>query len=400
MEYSSSTVNISLTYAASKAEQWNDTLLLQQKGNYNSSWWTIITFINLLLYILSVTGNCTLLSAYAKNAQMRTTTNMLVVSHLIAELAASSFGISAHVLTLIVGKEKPPLASVWCTVVTSMIKLCLGGGFLSLVGITVDRYLALVVKVHHKVTRRQVRVFLTAIWTLSIAYGIPWNSLKFLDGNMRWNYIAWLVGNCHVDEIAHHSMQRSFVEIFQYFFLCLFIVPPLFIIAFTGFHIFRTAFKARRSIGIIGINARCITAAYMKSAVTTILIISVYFLCVIPTIALAAKCRNRYWSCGSWSLFFFAKVTLCFRSACFPVIFAARNRNFSRYIRRLVFKTVRICKKCPPSRSNKVYACRNCSSSGIINGPSETTTDTTNLETHAFNFTRKLAFVDLENIAK
>ena len=401
MEFSSSSVN-NTTNALSSAEHCsNGTVLCQERGDYDAPWLTIATYINLLLYILSVTGNGILISAYAKDFQMRTTTNMLVVSHLIAEFTASFFGIVTHVYTLMADK-KPSATSVWCVVGTSMIKIGLGGGLLSLVGITVDRYLALVIKVHHKVTRRQVQVFVTVIWTLSIAYAIPWN-LIFLDGRIyRWNHISWLIVNCHV-HIADQSSHRTAVDIFHYVFLLLGVGSPLLIIAFTSFSILRTALKARRRVGIIGTSVNEITAAYVRSAITTIIIISVYFLCLIPIIALGAKCKYGYWNCRAGSLFFLAKVTLCFRSACFPVIFAARNRNFSRYIRRLLCKRVqRKCLHFDQRRrrsSTKVHVYRNCSRSWISNTKSEKTATTINVGRHAFHSTRKLAFVDLENIA-
>lgn len=398
MEFSSSSVN-NTTNALSSAEHCsNDTVLSQESGGYNASWLTIATYINLLLYILSVTGNGILISAYANDFQMRTTTNMLVVSHLIAEFTASFFGIVTHVYTLM-ADNKPSETSVWCVVATSMIKICLGGGLLSLVGITVDRYLALVRKVHHKVTQRQVQVFVTAMWTLSIVYAIPWN-LIFLDGSIYgWNHISWLIVNCHV-QIADQSSHRTAVDILHYVSLLLLLL----IIAFTSFSILHTAVKARRRVGIIGKSVNDITTAYVKSANTTTIIISVYFLCLIPAIALGAKCKyGGYWNCRAGSLFFLAKITLCFRSACFPVIFAARNRNFSRYIRRLLCKRVQRkflhFDRYRRRSSNKVHVYRNCSRSRISNTKSEKTAATINMGRHAFHGTRKLAFVDLENIA-
>ncbi|KAL9976308.1 hypothetical protein ACROYT_G013593 [Oculina patagonica] len=109
------------------------------------AWWISIIYINLFLYILSVIGNGILLVVFSKNPEMRTTTNMLVVSHLLAELLASSIGIAAHISTLM-ADERPFVTSTWCVAGTSAVKMCMGGGLLSLVGITVDRYLAVVKK--------------------------------------------------------------------------------------------------------------------------------------------------------------------------------------------------------------------------------------------------------------
>ena len=335
---------------------------------------------------------------------MRNTTNMLIVSHLSAEMAASSFGIVTQVLLLVIDK-KPSVGSVGCVVETAIIRICLGGGLLSLLCITIDRYLALVMKIHHRITRGQVQVALAVIWTLSIAYGIPWRFI-FFDARMRRDYIAWLIVNCHV-QIGNLSAQPPAVDIFQCVVIATGYVLPLVTIVFTSFRIFHTVLKARRRVGVIRTSVNHITAAYMRSASTTILIVSVYFLCLIPTFALAAKCKNDCWKCKSRLLFFFAKATLCFRSACFPVIYAARNRNFSRYLHRFLCKRAGLCERrhCFEQyrrrNSSKVHnGYHYSSSSRINNGNSEITAGTSNLGTRAFSTgTRKLAFVDLQNIA-
>lgn len=312
-----------------------------QRENVDT-WWISITYINLFLYVLSVFGNGTLVAAFSRNAQMRTTTNMLVVSHLIAELLASSVGIATHLFTLKTD-ERPSLTSGWCVAGTSAAQICMGGGFLSLVGITLDRYLAVVKKVHHKVTKLRVQVFLTVIWTLSTMYGIPWR-LIFHRG-VKWNYVAWLVVHCRVQIAEQSTPCDATVDIFQYLFLTIGIVLPFFTIAFTSYRILRRALKSRRRVGVIGTHVNHVAAAYIRSAFTTIIIISVYFLCLLPIIVLGAMCENLYWKCKYKWLFFFAKVTWCFKSACFPVIFAVRGRTFSRYIKQFFHKRVESCRK-------------------------------------------------------
>ena len=218
------------------------------------------------------------------------------------------------------------------------------------------------------------------------------------------NYIAWLIVNCQV-QTADLSSQPPAVDTFQGVFTAIGFVLPLFTIVFTSFRIFQRALKAHRRVGIIGTSVNHITAAYMRSATTTILIVSVYFLCLIPSFALAANCKNGYWNCKSSSLFFVAKSTLCFRSACFPVMFVARNRYFSRYFRRFLSKRVGIWKKCTLFKqyrrrnSCKVHVYHFSSSSRLNITNTETTARISNLGTRAFGTgTPNLAFVDLENI--
>lgn len=235
------------------------------------AWWISIIYINLFLYILSVIGNGILVAVFCKNAQMRTTTNMLVVSHLIAELLASSIGIATHLSTLI-ADERPSVTSAWCVLGASTVKICIGGGLLSLVGISVDRYLAVVKKVHHKITKLRVKVFLTVVWTLSTAYGIPWYLI--FHRTPKWFYVGWLIVNCRV-KLTEESMARvTTVDIFQYVFFVVGVGLPFLTIAFTGHRILRTALKSRRRVGIVGTNVNHVAAAYVKSAFTTTIISS------------------------------------------------------------------------------------------------------------------------------
>ena len=355
------------------------------------TWWISVTYINLFLYIFSVIGNGILVAAFSRNAQMRTTTNMLVVSHLIAELLASSVGIATHLSTLITD-ERPSLKSGWCVAGTSAAKICMGGGFLSLVGITVDRYLAVVKKVHHRVTKLRVQVFLTVIWTLSTMYGVPWH-LIFHRG-LKWNYVAWLIVHCRV-QIAEESTPRdATVDIFQYLFLSIGIVLPFFTIAFTSHRILRTALKRRRRVGVIGTHVNHVAAAYIRSAFTTIIIISVYFLCLLPIVVLGAKCENLFWKCKYKWLFFFAEVTWSFKSACFPVIFAVRGRTFSRYINQFFHKRVEICRKYLMSDRSRGSNKDNLYHYGHERGDTHATTVAGN--SGKSTSSRRIAFVDLE----
>lgn len=379
-------------------DRWNFNFTDHPHSETTDPWWISIIYINLFLYILSVIGNGILVAVFSKNAQMRTTTNMLVVSHLMAELLASSVGIATHLSALLV--ERPFATSTWCMAGTSAVKFCMGGGFLSLVGISVDRYLAVVKKVHHKVTKLRVQIFLIVIWTLSIGYGIPWHLI--FHAGPKWNYVGWLIVNCRVKITEGSTPYNTAADIFRYSFLVIVIVLPFFTIAFTSHRILCTALKTRRRVGIIGTSVNHVAAAYIKSAFTTIIIVSVYFLCLLPTLAVGAKCKNRYWKCKHEWLLFFAKVTLCFRSACFPVIYAIRGRNFSKYIRQFLYKRVEICRKYlnfDRNRGSRKVSVYHCSSShtgherGATHGR---ITVTGNLGQCTFDKSRKVAFVDLE----
>lgn len=284
----------------------------------------------LLFYIFAVLGDGMLIYAFVRDVRMRTTTNMLVISHLTAEFASSIFGIATHVPTLIKHGEQFN-QTAWCITASSILNSCLSAGFLSLVGISIDRYLAVVKKVHHNMTRTRVQIFVVVIWTMSVVYGIPWD-LIFND-RLRWQYVAWLLVNCKASFLANEDLRTwTLADILRGTLFLFGVIVPFVIIAYASFNILRTALKSRQRVHVIGAINNHIAAAYSKSAFTTLLIIATYFLCLIPTFVLTVVCEESSSKC-SMPLYFLAKVTLCFRSACYPVIYAARNKNFSRYFR-------------------------------------------------------------------
>ena len=306
----------------------------------------IVCTIVILFYVFAALGDGMFISAFVKDVRIRTTTNMLVISHLTAEFASSVLGIVTHVSTLVVHGEMFD-QTVWCITASSILNSSMSAGFLSLVGISIDRYLAVVKKVHHKMTRTRVQIFLVVIWTLSVAYGIPWDLI--FNGRLRWQYVAWLLVNCDASFLANEDLRKwTLADVLRGLLFFFGIFLPLVIITFASFHILRTALKSRQRIHTIGTISNHIAAGYSKSAFTTLLIIATYFLCLIPSLVLTGICEESSPKC-SMALYFFAKITLCFRSACYPVIYAARNQNCLRYFRQFFHRReIKICTICLP----------------------------------------------------
>jgi len=312
---------------APSAERKNESLSILHP---NETHVIIVCTIVLLFYVFAALGDGMFISAFAKDVRMRTTTNMLVISHLTAEFASSILGIATHFSILVEHGEMFDQTS-WCITASSIFNSSMSAGFLSLVGISIDRYLAVVKKVHHKVTRTRVQIFLAVIWTLSVAYGIPWDLI--FNGRLRWQYVAWFLVNCEASFLTNEDLRTwTLADILRGLLFFFGIFLPLIIMTFASFHILRTALKSRQRVHAIGTISNHIATAYSKSAFTTLMIITTYFLCLIPSLVLTGICEESSSKC-SMALYFLAKITLCFRSACYPVIYAARNQNYSRYFR-------------------------------------------------------------------
>lgn len=359
---------------------------------------TMICTIVLLFFVFAALGDGMFISAFAKDVRMRTTTNILVISHLTAEFASSILGIATHVSILIAHGQMFD-QTAWCITASSIFNASMSVGFLSLVGISIDRYLAVVKKVHHKMTRTRVQIFLVAIWTLSVVYGIPWDLI--FNGRLRWQYVAWLLVNCEASFLANKDLRTwTLADILRGLLLFFGIFLPLVIMTFASFHILRTALKSRQRVHAIGRISNHIAAAYSRSAFTTLLIIGTYFLCLIPSLVLTGICEESSSKC-SMALYFFAKITLCFRSACYPVIYAARNRNSSRYFRQFFHRRkIRICTCCFTLNGHQLNG-EGTSQTTVsrISGCVERAVHHHTCQDAPANHKPKLAFVDLREIS-
>lgn len=358
----------------------------------------MICTIVLLFFVFAALGDGMFISAFAKDVRMRTTTNMLVISHLTAEFASSILGIATHVSILIAHGQMFD-QTAWCITASSIFNASMSVGFLSLVGISIDRYLAVVKKVHHKMTRTRVQIFLVVIWTLSVVYGIPWDLI--FNGRLRWQYVAWLLVNCAASFLANKDLRTwTLADILRGLLLFFGIFLPLVIMTFASFHILRTALKSRQRVHAIGRISNHIAAAYSRSAFTTLLIIGTYFLCLIPSLVLTGICEESSSKC-SMALYFFAKITLCFRSACYPVIYAARNRNSSRYFRQFFHRRkIRICTCCFTLNGHQLNG-EGTSQTTVsrISGCVERAVHHHTCQDAPANHKPKLAFVDLREIS-
>lgn len=358
----------------------------------------MICTIVLLFFVFAALGDGMFISAFAKDVRMRTTTNILVISHLTAEFASSILGIATHVSILVVHGQMFD-QTAWCITASSIFNASMSVGFLSLVGISIDRYLAVVKKVHHKMTRTRVQIFLVVIWTLSVVYGIPWDLI--FNGRLRWQYVAWLLVNCAASFLANKDLRTwTLADILRGLLLFFGIFLPLVIMTFASFHILRTALKSRQRVHAIGRISNHIAAAYSRSAFTTLLIIGTYFLCLIPSLVLTGICEESSSKC-SMALYFFAKITLCFRSACYPVIYAARNRNSSRYFRQFFHRRkIRICTCCFTLNGHQLNG-EGTSQTTVsrISGCVERAVHHHTCQDAPANHKPKLAFVDLREIS-
>lgn len=285
--------------------------------------------IVLILFVLAMMGNGILLVAYWRDYRMHTATNMLVISHISAELSFAVNGILIYGSSLIRLKVVGGNLCIFAGTVNMFLFFV---SVLSLAAISVDRYFAVVKRSHHKFTKKVVMRVVIFIWSQAALSAIPWDLILINKPGKR--FIAWVLGNCEKYLTLREHNNVPVLTLRVVLWMLSFFIPCC-IIFYATVRILRSALMNRTRVQVLEFPRT--VDAYSKSAYTTIIIIMVYFLCLIPSMILYIfrEGSSAYYSLTLHSI---AKVAMAFRSVCYPVIFIARNRKFSGYVRSFFVK--------------------------------------------------------------
>lgn len=284
-----------------------------------------------ILFALGMVGNGILMVAYCRDHRMQTPTNMLVISHISAEFLFSVNGILVYGSSLI---RLEVLEGNLCILAGTINMFLFFVSVLSLTAIAVDRYFAVVRKSHHKFTKNLVRRVVVVIWSQAVVSAIPWDLILINKPGKR--FIAWVLGNCEKYLTLREHNNVPVISFRIVLWILSFMIPCVVIFYASG-QILRTALNKRVRVHVLEYPRNPVDA-YSKSSFTTIMITTVYFLCLIPSLVLYILREGSSGSYYSPAVHIIAKVAMSFRSVCYPVIFIARNRKFSGHVRTFLRK--------------------------------------------------------------
>ena len=363
-----------------------------------------------LLFLIAAVGNGVLIYLYGRDHRMWTTTNKLVMSHIAAEFAASVVGILMYV-SIFARRQKQRSVSYeesLCIFVGSVNIFFFCGSFLSLTSICVDRYLAVVKGIHHRLTHNRVQLALGLVWTQSLISSIPWD---LAASRPPQRYLAWLLSNCHYEYPTSDQTTSSVITGIILAIITFYL--PTIAVLYTCFHILRAALRSRSQVHVIGTFSNRIAAAYSRSAFTTLIIITVYFLCIVPSAVLyffvKTDSRPHHYPQSNYVI---AKVALSFRSACYPIIYGVRNEKFFRYVRKLLTTRLKLSgcthvfgptgegtapQFCPDNECHVLWTPKQRTIKSVSQAGAQSSVDV-DQHSRLWSRPRKLAFVDLEKL--
>lgn len=281
-----------------------------------------------MVLLFALLANGLLIFLFLRDHRMHTTTNFFVVSHIVSEFFASLQGliISLYVLSM---NGNASFSMETCIFIGCENVFFFNSSFLSLTAIAVNRYLAVVKKVHHKITSKKAKIIICALWMLSLFASLPWGSVFARKPIAESRFLAWLV-YCQkspgiFNDLDHIS--ASVVVSMLLAVLCIGVPIPILVVCF--YYILKSALRNRRQV-TVSYNIHHVAAdAYARSAFTTLLIITVYLICnafILPIIISPSSAESNLNS-------FFYRFFIWLRSATYPMVYILRNPIYFRLLR-------------------------------------------------------------------
>ena len=289
--------------------------------------------IIIMVLIFALLANGLLIFLFLRDHRMRTTTNFFVISHIISEFFASCQGliISFYVIAM---HGEPSFSIETCIFIGCENVFFFNTSFLSLTAIAVNRYLAVVKKVHHKITARKAKIVILSLWLLSLVASLPWGSIFAWEAVSESRFLAWLVYCQESPGIFNDLDSASPAVIVNLFLNVICIGVPILVLLLCFYYILKSALRNRRQVSV-SYNIHHVAAdAYARSAFTTLLIITVYLICnafILPIIILPSSAESNVNS-------FVYRFFIWLRSATYPLVYILRNPVYFRLLQRKIMQ--------------------------------------------------------------
>uniref|UniRef100_A0A8D0BV08 Adenosine receptor A2 n=1 Tax=Salvator merianae TaxID=96440 RepID=A0A8D0BV08_SALMN len=305
--------------------------------------------VELVIAVLSITGNVLVCWAVAINTTLKNATNYFLVSLAVADIAVGLLAIP-FAITISIGLE----TNFHCCLFLACFVLVLTqSSIFSLLAVAVDRYLAIKIPLRYKslVTGKRARGLIAILWILSFGIGLTplmgWNSwAKATENctafpNRTGSPEVGRRPDCLVKCLFENVVTMSYMVYFN-FFGC--VLLPLLIMLGIYIKIFVVACKQLRQMELMG-NSHTTLQKEVNAAKPLAIIVGLFALCWLPLHVL--NCLTLFRpdfarSKPAWVM----NLTIILshaNSVVNPIIYAYRIRDFRCTFRKIISQYV-LCK--------------------------------------------------------
>ena len=279
--------------------------------------------------VLGLVGNALVIFVVLSNQQMRSTTNILIVSLAFADLFFIVFCVpftaTGYALTTW------PFGVIWCKIVQYFMFVCAYVSIYSLVLMSLDRYLAVVHPISSMSIRTQLNTYVVVFitWMIILLGHIP---LLLQYGIFEYQYYVEDRSTCiNLKNLDHPKVRKLF---YASFFVFGYLLPLSLICVLYGFMLKRLLY------GVVPGGSQRAESIRSKKRVTrmVVIVVVIFALCWLPIqiIFMVQNFGVFEDDIGSIAIQFAANCLAYMNSCVNPILYAFLSENFRRSFKKLL----------------------------------------------------------------
>ncbi|KAK5859071.1 hypothetical protein PBY51_003162 [Eleginops maclovinus] len=323
-----------------------------------NSWYI---FIEVVIAVLSISGNILVCWAVAINTTLKNATNYFLVSLAVADILVGCLAIP-FAITISIGIH---LDFYGCLFLACFVLVLTQSSIFSLLAIAIDRYLAVNISLRYKelMTGKTAREIIAILWILSFVIGlIPffgWNlkhsrcNSSLVDnitntsiGEQGPRGAGDLLQSCHLDCFFESVVDMHYMVYFN-FFVC--VLPPLLIMLGIYLKIFTVARKQLRQIELKCVgngdsHHHGLLQKEIRAAKSLSIIVGLFAICWLPVHIL--NCLTLFYKdLDRPEIVMYVAIILSHaNSAVNPIIYAYRIQDFRNTFQKILTRHI-LCRR-------------------------------------------------------
>ncbi|XP_077403334.1 histamine receptor H2b [Vanacampus margaritifer] len=292
------------------------------------------------LIILTIVGNVLVCLAVGLSRRLWRIANCFVVSLAVTDLLLGLL-VLPFSATLEIRSGKWPLGGTMCNIYVSLDVMLCAASILSLLAISVDRYLAISAPLSYssRITPPRVTVAIIAIWALSLAVSfvpihLGWNTVDY-----RVQHLDWHVGQDHKEgRYCQFEWNNNYII---FYVLCSFYLPLL-IMCGMYLCIFRVARQQVQRIraatpSFARMPSTAAIAREHKATITLGAVLGAFVICWFPYFTFFTRTGIKEQMNPPSTLHSVLLWLGYFNSVLNPILYPALNRDFRKSYAELLF---------------------------------------------------------------
>ncbi|XP_031849865.1 tachykinin-like peptides receptor 86C [Nomia melanderi] len=197
-------------------EAFIDCVSVHQERPFDLPWWQKLAWslIFAVMLLIATGGNVIVIWIVLAHRRMRTVTNYFLVNLSVADLMMSLLNCAFNFTFLL--NSSWPFGVIYCTINNFVAHLTVASSVFTLVVISVDRYMAIMRPLKHRISRKMTVMTMILIWTIGSALALPCllysttKSRRYLNGKTRITcYLLWPDG-----DYLHSTIEYSYNIVF------------------------------------------------------------------------------------------------------------------------------------------------------------------------------------------